>query len=1195
MQYRLLPMILMLVFLFNLSYGQTETQRTKLRDFATRKSQEWRAARLQAEEFARKNNLPIREELPNGVVIELQRIENGIPIYYMTENADAARTTRAVALYPGAELGLSLTGNGFNQVGVWDGGAVRTTHQEFGGRVTQEDGATSLSNHGTHVAGTMVASGVEAQARGMAYEANLKAYDWNNDESEMASAAADGLKISNHSYGLTTGWSTYNQHPNWVGDVSIDQNESYYFGFYDSHAQDFDQIAYDAPYYLIVKSAGNDRNDTAPAPGTEHYHNFDISTLYTDTHYDDGWDQGGYDVLRAVAVAKNVLVVGAVKDVTSYSGPESVKMTSFSSWGPTDDGRIKPDITANGYYLYSTLADADDSYGEMSGTSMASPNAAGTLVLLQQHYHNTHSGAYMRSATLKALVIHTADEAGDYTGPDYKFGWGLLNAKRAAQRITDDTKQNVIDELVLNNGGTYTRDVYVAGNEALKVTIAWTDPPGTPVAPALDPPDPMLVNDLDLRIVHNGTIYYPWKLDRDNPTAAATNNSENNVDNVEQVYIANPEAGTYTIIVDHDGSLTNGSQAFSIIISGIDEYSEPPQSCTSLADPQDGATDVPLSTTLSWHKVADATCYDLYFGTDGGGTATPTNIVNGTTICDTFYTYQLASNTTYYVKIVPRNNQGTSTGCETIWSFTTETANTYNTFPYTQNFDAFPDGEALADDWVNSSDDDFNWSARSGSTPSSDTGPDYDHTSGSGKYLYTESSSPNYPDKTATLLSPYFDISGLNNPTLEFWYNMYGSDMGDLQVDVYSGGQWHTNVLRFSGQQSANGEDWKAATIYLNEYKSSVVRVRFVGTTDGWSSDMAIDDFSLRGEAFHTFRSGATGSHTFQNALASIEFTSANSGDVTLEVVKIDGDPGVVGSLPTGVINVSPERYWRITELSGTADGTYNLSLDLSGMSGISDYSTLILLKRETSSDPWTKVGTNNYAGSGTVVEWTGITGGFSEFGIGGESDNSLAVTLSLFEGKIVPEGIRLHWRTESEIMTRGFILMRKTSQDSNWTIIASYQSAPALRAHGTSSEPTDYFFTDRAVHPDETYTYRLIEEEMNGNHIQLKECEVVYSRDELQNLLPRRFEVKNAFPNPFNPEVSITYAIPHLTQVEINIYDINGRLVRSLVNQPQKAGWYTVVWRGKNDLGARVSSGMYIVRVQAGFDSHTQKILLLK
>ena len=262
------------------------------------------------------------------------------------------------------------------------------------------------------------------------------------------------------------------------------------------------------------------------------------------------------------------MTIGAVYDVADYGSPSDVTMSSFSGWGPADDGRIKPDIVGNGIGLYSSVGSSNASYGSYSGTSMASPNVAGTLALLQQYYQNTHSSSSMRSATLKALVLHTADEAGDYTGPDYQFGWGLLNAQKAAEKISEDSDHNAIDELSLSNGESYTRDIILTGSDLdyLKVTVAWTDPAGTPVSPSLDPPDRMLVNDLDLRITKDTATYYPWKLDKNNPGAAATQTSENNVDNVEQVYIGSPTEGTYTITVDHDGTLAS-TQAFSIILS----------------------------------------------------------------------------------------------------------------------------------------------------------------------------------------------------------------------------------------------------------------------------------------------------------------------------------------------------------------------------------------------------------------------------------------------------------------------------------------------------------------------------------------------------------------------------------------------------------------------------------------------------
>ncbi len=659
--------------------AQTQTNAKKLLDFAAKSKAVSETQKAEAIQFAEDNNLPVRKVLDDGTEMEIMRIKNGKPVYYVTHNADAAITTRTDKLWPGGALGLSLDGSGYTKLGEWDGGAVLTTHQEFTdagpSRVTQEDGAGTLSDHATHVAGTMVAHGVDADAKGMGYNGSLKAYDWNSDESEMATAAAAGMEVSNHSYGVITGWYWNGASWDWYGNASVDATEDYNFGFYDSQAADWDEIAYDAPNYLIVKSAGNDRGDGPANAGTGGVPELDGGT-------------DGYDCIGHSGVAKNVLTVGAVNPVLSYTGPSSVVMSSFSSWGPADDGRIKPDIVADGVGVYSCSSAGTDQYTEKNGTSMASPNTTGTLALLQKHYQNLNAGTPMRSATLKALIIHTADEAGDAEGPDYKFGWGLLNAERAAQKISeDDADQNVIDELSITDGNSYTRDVTVSGNSPLRVTVVWTDVKGTPVAASLNPTDPMLVNDLDLRISDGSkTTYYPYSLDVSNPSAAASKNSENDVDNVEMVYIAEPTAGTYTITVDHDGTLSGGSQAFSIIISGIDEYTSVPDCVGSMTNPADGATDVGLMPTLSWEEVTSADSYLIYLGTDGGGTSTPTDVLNGMETGLTSYTLteSLDPNTTYYVQIIAKNNQGNASGCS-IWSFTTTTAVT--SFPHTQNFD----------------------------------------------------------------------------------------------------------------------------------------------------------------------------------------------------------------------------------------------------------------------------------------------------------------------------------------------------------------------------------------------------------------------------------------------------------------------------------------------------------------------------
>jgi len=531
--------------------AQVVTNKEALLKFSKEKEIEYIEKRAQAEEYAKLHSLPVTFENDKGVFFELQYIsDEGVPMYYKTDNRNAAKTVSTDKVYPGGGAGLSLNGSGITPR-EWDGGAVRTSHQEFGGRVNQVDNPTSTHWHSTHVAGTIMASGVQSSAKGMAYNANLRAFDWNSDNSEMASEAAQGALVSNHSYGYGRGWGWTGSGWTWYGTPSISTQEDYKFGFYDSESRNWDQIAANAPYYLIVKSAGNDRNEGP---------------------YNGQYPQDGpYDCIAHGGISKNVLTVGAVHDIPGgYTTPSSVAMSSFSSWGPADDGRVKPDIVANGVGLYSCTDASNSGYTSSDGTSMSAPSATGSMVLLQQHWEDLNgSGNYMTAATLKGLVIHTADEAGTHDGPDYQFGWGLMNTKKAALLISEDQNINVIDEAILDEGGTFEMLITSDGTEDIKVTICWTDVPGQPVSPQLDPLNPMLVNDLDLKVTFDESTFFPWKLNRNSPTAGATNSTENNVDNVEVIYIENPAAGEYFVTVDHDGTLTGGNQAFSIIVSGV--------------------------------------------------------------------------------------------------------------------------------------------------------------------------------------------------------------------------------------------------------------------------------------------------------------------------------------------------------------------------------------------------------------------------------------------------------------------------------------------------------------------------------------------------------------------------------------------------------------------------------------------------
>lgn len=572
-------------------------------------SEQYHAQYLVDKEYALKKaaelNIPLIIE-KDGRYAELQKIlPDGTPIYYTTYNLDAARSTRTNHLQNGGSLGLNLMGQNMT-AHIWDAKLARITHQEYDGpggtnRYSNGDGSSGTHYHSAHVAGTIMASGVQAQAKGMAPYAKAVGYDWNNDLSEATNAANNkGMLISSHSYGL---------------DASLfPAGYNYMFGAYTQGSRDWDVVMFNAPFYLMVNAAGND--------GTANYNTQPLDGV------------AGYDKLTDHSTSKNSLVVANAQDanVDSAGNLISVYINSSSSQGPTDDYRIKPDITGNGTYVYSTYDTSDTSYNSITGTSMATPNVSGTLLLLQQHYNNLNSN-YMRAATLKGLVLHTADDAGP-AGPDAVWGWGLMNAKRAVETISHKDSQSLIQEISISNGQTLTFNVDSDGINPLMASISWTDRPGV-VNNGLNSHTPALINDLDIKVTKGANTYYPWKL-----TGVTTNGKGvNNVDPFERVDISGA-SGTYTITITHKGTLTGGSQNFSLIVTGITTPACQRAISSVSFDPVCGSGSASIDVTAN----AGTTQLRLYTASLGGA---PIDIINGH--YGTFNTPNVTQTTTYYV------------------------------------------------------------------------------------------------------------------------------------------------------------------------------------------------------------------------------------------------------------------------------------------------------------------------------------------------------------------------------------------------------------------------------------------------------------------------------------------------------------------------------------------------------------------
>lgn len=518
----------------------------------------------------------LREFDKNGVRYRIVRIsQDGQPVYQVNREASvrnvaSGQLIKADALYSGGSLGIDIIGTGMT-VGVWEPSLPRATHELLLGKVTIESGQTAQlnDNHATHVTGTIVGnaltSGDGVSARGVAYGATSRNWDADNDQAEMADAAASGLLVSNHSYGLANDDTT----PEWQ------------FGAYDDEAVAWDRITKLAPYYLPFLAAGNEQQSSG------------------------NMAKNGYDLITGATGAKNALTIGAI------NGDKS--MSDYSNWGPTDDGRIKPEIVAKGTGINSAQGDSDTAYSgnstDSSGTSYASPASAGSALLLQQYYYSLNN-RYMRASTLKTLMMGTAEDLGQ-PGPDHKFGYGLLDVEAAARAIQknsvasiatgsniqvsqSDSRGALVYEWTQNpaNDGQseLVFDIYAKGGQPLVINIGWTDDEGA-VQTSSDGVDPTASRDVynfDILVTDMTTSSAdrPWVtsslINRTNDATQASDWFQANGGPFRQVIIAAPTAGRqYRVAIRKSASSPVSARTLSIVATGLLESAANSQTSTN--------------------------------------------------------------------------------------------------------------------------------------------------------------------------------------------------------------------------------------------------------------------------------------------------------------------------------------------------------------------------------------------------------------------------------------------------------------------------------------------------------------------------------------------------------------------------------------------------------------------------------------
>ena len=386
-------------------------------------------------------------------------------------------------------LTRGLDGRGIT-VGIGDGGRLGV-HDDLSRSIIDLT-SFGFSSHATHVSGIVSGAGLidPFYGHGHAPKANIILRNFSDILWDAPQYIHDfGLSLTNNSYGTSL-------------------NDCNYFGDYDGTSAGLDAMVFTHPQLLHVFAAANSGGMTCtPYPAQ-------FATL-----------AGGYQP------AKNVLTVGAVTNEDANAG--------FSSRGPSDDGRIKPEIVAYGVSRFST--NNNHTYGSGSGTSFSSPGVTGIATLLYERYRELHNDSLPDAALIKNVLCNGADDLGN-VGPDYIYGFGRINGVRSVEMLEAGhyTSVNV------DQDNTLTKVISVpAGTAFVDVMLLWTDVASAPFETVT------LVNDLDIVVIKpNGDTLKPWKL---NYTPSGVNLSAgtgiDRINNYEQVTIQTPGSGDYTIVI----------------------------------------------------------------------------------------------------------------------------------------------------------------------------------------------------------------------------------------------------------------------------------------------------------------------------------------------------------------------------------------------------------------------------------------------------------------------------------------------------------------------------------------------------------------------------------------------------------------------------------------------------------------------
>ncbi len=1009
----------------------------------------------------------------------------------------------------------NLSGVGLT-AGMWDNGSAATNHDDYSSRLTVGDGA-SIGSHPAQVCGVMAGDGTRSSAyggyanqwAGVAPGVDIASYSWPSDVSNMDSE--HNHAISNYDIILSQnswGW-------------GLCPGYCYYYGTYDDWSQNYDKLVRGSQgkKLTVVFSAGND-GDCSDCAG-------DLPDYPYGTIPGPG------------STTKNAIVVGS-------NDADDDGLSGYSSRGPTLDGRLKPDIVAPGCKSYEgiTTTYTSNNYRSTScGTSFSAPAVSGCVAVLMEDYIDKFGGEAWPS-TVKALLIQGAEDQGNI-GPDFQFGYGRVNIQNTVDIIrTDNGAYDLIKEDSLSPAETWEYDITVAPGEDLKVTLVWDDFEGDYGAGGT-----MLVNDLDLELeAPGGGMYYPWVLDPGNPSWSATTGADH-LNNVEQVEVASPASGTWTIRVTAT-VMPESNQDFSVVTNfsgGAPDL--PPDAPTGLGAAP-GAGEGEIDVSWNANSEPDFDHYRLERASNpsfsGAVSFTTTNIYyddSGLTPGDTYY-YRVFAVDEGTNESDPSNVDSASA----------------------QDLPPAPPTGLVAVTGTSEGEIEISWNANSE--------PDLDH------YLLEQSTAPDFEPGSEPFEEPavtYTD-SGLV-PGETYYYRVFAVDAND-------------NVSGPSNVDSAVALDLAPS--------EPTGLVAAPGTNEGdidvsWdaNTELDIDHYLLERdtdpgfaapESFMTPNtyyndSGLPTGFLYYYRVFAVD-SGANTSDPSATAASYPQDlpPGA----PTGLV-----------ALTGTGDGEIDISWDASPEPDINNYR----LERDASIDFSSPASVDGIPG--TSYADSGLTPGETYY------YRVFAVDQSTNEGP--PSNIDSAAAFDSDPAAPTGLAVVEGTESDEVDVSWDANSEPDLDRYRVERDTSAFFgpgtftvdlsgtsFTDTGLDQD-TYYYRVIAVDAGSNES---------APSDTVNITLEATGVNENFtaslslirPNPFATQTAIHYTVPTQgTAVSLRLYDIRGRLVRTLINRHQAGGAYEAAWDGRDSRGRTVSSGVYFARILIGDWDETRKIAYVR